>query len=73
MRCREDARVKSTDHEVSTERWSLTKRGAQLLAGLPEPTAVTACGSLEREHLLEISLQSLMLRESLAMAAGRFK
>lgn len=65
--------MKSDDQQGMGERWALTRRGTELLSRLPESAGATACSPFDREHLLEISLHSLMLRESLAAAAGRFK
>jgi hypothetical protein len=73
MTKREGLAMKSADHQAISERWSLTRRGAELLARQPESADTTASGCFERERLLEISLHSLILRESLAVAAGRFK
>jgi hypothetical protein len=70
MRCRENIAMKSADHEASAERWSLTRRGAELLLQRPASPQYAAEGPFEPEHLLEISLQSLIVRESVAAANG---
>jgi hypothetical protein len=62
--------MKSAYHEASAERWSLTRRGAELLSQRPASSEYAAEGTFEPEHLLEISLQSLILREGVAAANG---
>jgi hypothetical protein len=70
MRCRESELMKTDEHEGSTERWSLTRRGAALLSQRPPAPRAAVEGTFEPEHLLEISLHGLILRERLAAAAG---